>query len=122
MVERGASSWFYYCDSVTQVEREKRSQQLSEMPTTYKEKLLREFHVSQVLPRLVYDGVFSLKEYREIVSRDCQQGRVESFLLKLCSKGPQAFCVFCSHLEKFCPYLLTCFFLYYQGKKAAGAE
>ncbi|KAM5207263.1 tight junction protein 1 isoform 6-T6 [Hipposideros larvatus] len=114
MVERGARSWFYYCESVTQREKEKRSRQLSEIPLTYKEKILKGVHVSQVLPHLVYDGVFSLKEYQEIISRDCPRQRVEAFLVKLCSKGPKAFCVFCSHLEEFCPYLLTCFFLYYQ--------
>ncbi|MGE9641250.1 hypothetical protein ACQP3J_29880, partial [Escherichia coli] len=34
----------------------------------------------------------------------------------LFSKGPDAFCAFCSHLEEFSPYLLTSLFLYYQGK------
>lgn len=86
------------------------------MPATYRETILRDLSVSRLLPRLVYDGVFSVREYRDILSRDGHPQRVESFLLKLCSKGPKAFCAFCSHLEAFCPYLLTCFFLYYQGK------
>ena len=116
MVKRGPRSWFYDYESETQRERKKRRRQLAEIPGTYKEKILREFNVSGVLPPLVYEGVFSLREYREVVSRDSYGKRVESFLLKLCSKGPKAFCAFCSHLEEFCPYLLTCFFLYYQGK------
>ncbi|XP_019315615.1 tight junction protein ZO-1 isoform X5 [Panthera pardus] len=114
MGEAGARPWFYCCESTTQAEREQRTKQLLEMPLSYKERILKEFNVSQVLPRLVYDGVFSLKEYREILSWHCHPRRVESFFLKLCSKGPKAFCAFCSHLEEFCPYLLTCFFLYYQ--------
>lgn len=116
MGEGGARSWFYNCESTTQREKEKRHRQLLEILMSYRERILKEFNVSQVLPHLVYDGVFSLKEYREILSWDCSWKRVESFFLKLCSKGPKAFCAFCSHLEEFCPYLLTCFFLYYQGK------
>lgn len=116
MVERGARAWFYGCESEAEREKRKRSRQLAEIPRTYKEKMLREFNVSGVLPALVYEGVFSLREYRDVMSRDRYAERVESFLLKLCSKGPEAFCAFCCHLEEFCPYLLTCFFLYYQGK------
>lgn len=119
MGEAGARPWFYCCESTTQAEREQRTKRLLEMPLSYKERILKEFDISQVLPRLVYDGVFSLKEYREILSWHCLPRRVESFFLKLCSKGPKAFCAFCSHLEEFCPYLLTCFFLYYQGKNMA---
>uniref|UniRef100_A0A8C0M1W4 Zona occludens protein 1 n=1 Tax=Canis lupus familiaris TaxID=9615 RepID=A0A8C0M1W4_CANLF len=114
MGERGARSWFYYCESTAQREKEKRNKQLSEILMSYRERILKDFNVSQVLPHLVYDGVFSLKEYSEILSWDCYWKRVETFFLKLCSKGPKAFCAFCSHLEEFCPYLLTCFFLYYQ--------
>lgn len=122
MAERGSRSWFYYCESTTQREKEKRSKKLSEIPVSYKEKILKELNVSWMLPHLVYDGVFSLKEYKEILSRDCCQKRVECFFLKLYSKGPKAFCAFCSHLEEFCPYLLTCFFLYYQGKNRVCSE
>ncbi|KAM5291555.1 tight junction protein 1 isoform 3-T3 [Glossophaga mutica] len=136
MVERGARSWFYGCESAAQSEKEKRRKQLAEIPGTYKETILRGFDVSRVLPPLVCEGVFSVREYREITSWDGYGKRVESFLLKLCSKGPKAFCAFCCHLEEFCPYLLTCFFLYYQeqthrtlrdvssaeGKAGAGAQ
>ncbi|ELK16872.1 hypothetical protein PAL_GLEAN10004722 [Pteropus alecto] len=116
MLEGRAGSWFYLCESATQAEKEKRCRRLSEMPATYRETILRDLSVSRLLPRLVYDGVFSVWEYRDILSRDGHPQRVESFLLKLCSKGPKAFCAFCSHLEAFCPYLLTCFFLYYQER------
>lgn len=116
MGEGGARSWFYYCESTAQREKEKRNKQLSEILMSYRERILKDFNMNQVLPHLVYDGVFSLTEYNEILSWDCSWRRVESFFLKLCSKGPKAFCALCSHLEEFCPYLLTCFFLYYQGK------
>ncbi|KAI5237220.1 Death Domain-Containing Protein Cradd [Manis pentadactyla] len=114
MAERGPRLWFYSCEWTTQREKEKRSRQLSEIAMCYKEKILRELNVYRVLPHLVYDGMFSLQEYSEVLSQDCYGKRIESFFLKLCSKGPKAFCAFCSHLEDFSPYLLTCFFLYYQ--------
>ncbi|XP_053430022.1 uncharacterized protein LOC128573693 [Nycticebus coucang] len=114
MFERGAKSWFYYCEAKTQTEKEKRNWGLSETSVSYKEKILREFCLGRVLQRLVCDGVFSLHEYRDILSQACYPKRVDCFLLKLFSKGAGAFCTFCSHLEEFCPYLLTCFFLYYQ--------
>ncbi|KAL6056367.1 hypothetical protein STEG23_016525 [Scotinomys teguina] len=114
MLERGANSWFYSCETKAQREKEKRNRWLSEILTRYKEQMLKDFHLGRVLPYLVYDGVFSLKEYREILSQDCYPERVDRFLLRLFSKGPGAFCAFCSHLEEFSPYLLTLLFLYYQ--------
>ncbi|EDL07241.1 mCG64442, isoform CRA_b, partial [Mus musculus] len=114
MLERGANSWFYSCETRTQREKEKRSQRLAEILRRYKEQLLKDFHLARVLPYLVYDGVFSLKEYREILSQARYPERVECFLLKLFSKGPSAFCAFCAHLEELSPYLLTSLFLYYQ--------
>lgn len=116
MLERGANSWFYSCGTRAQREKERRSQWLSDILMRYKEQILKDFHLGRVLPYLVYDGVFSLREYREILSRDCYPERVDCFLLRLFSKGPGAFCAFCSHLEEFSPYLLTLLFLYYQGK------
>nr|XP_019582179.1 PREDICTED: uncharacterized protein LOC109444893 [Rhinolophus sinicus] len=84
--------------SVTQREKEKRGGQLSEMPLTHKEKIREP---AAPVPGVRW-GVLS-----EGASRDHLSGlpsrRVESFLLKLCSKGPKAFCAFCSHLEEFCP-------------------
>lgn len=116
MLERGAHSWFYSSETRTQWEKEKRSQWLAEILTRYKERMLKDFHLARVLPYLVYDGVFSLKEYREILSRDRYPERVEHFFLTLFSKGPGAFCAFCGHLEELSPYLLISLFLYYQGK------
>lgn len=116
MLERGAHSWFYSSETRTQEEKEKRSQWLAEILTRYKERMLKDFHLARVLPYLVYDGVFSLKEYREILSRDRYPERVERFFLTLFSKGPGAFCAFCGHLEELSPYLLISLFLYYQGK------
>lgn len=78
--------------------------------------MLKDFRLARVLPYLVYDGVFSIREYREILSQDRYPERVERFFLKLFSKGPSAFCAFCAHLEELSPYLLTSIFLYYQGK------
>lgn len=79
---------------------------------SYKEKILKEFNVSQLLPHLASDGVFSLKEYPEILPQDCYPKRVEAFLLKLFFKGAKASCAFCSHLEEFClPYSPTFFFI-----------
>lgn len=119
MLERGANSWFYSCKTRTQREKEEKEQWLSEILTRYKEQMLKDFQLARVLPYLMYDGVFSLKEYREILSQHRYPERVESFFLKLFCKGPGAFCAFCSHLEEFSPYLLTCLFLYYQGKTTA---
>jgi hypothetical protein len=118
MFDRGAKSWFYSCETSAQREKEKRKLWLSEILMRYKEQILKKFNLGGVLPYLVYDGVFSLKEYKEILSRDCYPKRVEYFFLKLFSKGPSALCAFCSHLEEFCPYLLTSLFLYYQGKNS----
>ena len=114
--ERGAGSWFYHCEPRAQRERERRAQLLAEIPGSYRERALRALDVGSVLPHLVYDGLFSLQEGTQILSRAGSQQRVDAFFLKLVSKGPEAFCAFCSHLEEFCPYLLTCFFLYFQGK------
>ena len=53
------------------------------------------------------------QEYNQLLSWDGAEKRVQFSFRKLCSRGPEAFCAFCSHLEEFCPYLLTCFFLYF---------
>lgn len=117
MCERGGQSWFYAGETRARSEKAARSAWLSEVRESYREQLLTQgLDVSRVLPCLVYDGVFSLKECREVLAQDCEATRAELFLLMLFSKGPHAFCAFCSHLEELCPYLLTCFFLYYQGK------
>ncbi|KAJ0069159.1 hypothetical protein NL108_003070 [Boleophthalmus pectinirostris] len=76
-----------------------------------RQKILNELDVNTVLPYLVYEKVFSLGEYKEILSQDTRQKRTEMFLDCLSAKGPAAFCSFCSVLEEVHPHLLTCFLL-----------
>ncbi|KAL7858167.1 hypothetical protein AOLI_G00182690 [Acnodon oligacanthus] len=77
----------------------------------HREMMLNELDVNKVLPYLVYDKVFSLGEYKEILGQECSKKRAELFLDRLGQKGPGAFCSFCSVLEEVCPHLLTCFLL-----------
>ncbi|KAK2842413.1 hypothetical protein Q5P01_012613 [Channa striata] len=77
----------------------------------HRQKILSELDVGAVLPHLVYDKVFSLGEYKEILGQESNKKRTEIFLDHLSSKGPAAFCSFCSVLEEVCPHLLTCFLL-----------
>ncbi|XP_057693869.1 tight junction protein ZO-1 isoform X5 [Corythoichthys intestinalis] len=77
----------------------------------HRQKLLSELDVNAVLPYLVYDKVFSLGEYKEILGQESNKRRAEIFLDCLSSKGPAAFCSFCSVLEEVCPHLLTWFLL-----------
>lgn len=77
----------------------------------HRQKILSELDVNAVLPYLVYDKVFSLGEYKEILGQESNKKRTEIFLDHLSSKGPAAFCSFCSVLEEVCPHLLTCFLL-----------
>lgn len=81
----------------------------------HRETMLSELDVGAVLPRLVYDKVFSLGEYKEILGQESSQKRTEIFLERLSSKGPAAFCSFCSVLEEVCPHLLTSFLLDGEG-------
>lgn len=81
----------------------------------HRQKILSELDVNTVLPYLVYDKVFSLGEYKEILGQDSSKKRTEIFLDHLSSKGPAAFCSFCSVLEEVCPHLLTCFLLDGEG-------
>ena len=121
MFGSGTKKWF--------VRKQKRQQQRSgRRPYTRKKKrwaakilkehrqqILSELDVNTVLPYLVYDRVFSLVEYKEILEQESNRRRTEVFLDQLSSKGPAAFCSFCSVLEEVCPYLLTCFLLDGQG-------
>ncbi|XP_013876951.1 uncharacterized protein LOC106526812, partial [Austrofundulus limnaeus] len=77
----------------------------------HREQILSELDVNAVLPYLVFDKVFSLVEYKEIVGQVSGRRRTEVFLDHLTSKGPAAFSSFCSVLEEVCPHLLTCFLL-----------
>lgn len=81
-----------------------------------REMILKELDVNKVLPYLVYDKVFSLGEYKEILGQDSSKKRAELFLDHLSQKGPCAFNAFCSVLEEVCPHLLTCFLLDWEGK------
>lgn len=83
----------------------------------HREKILSELDVNSVLPYLVYDKVFSLGEYKEILEQESNKKRTEIFLDHLSSKGPAAFGSFCSVLEEVCPHLLTCFLLDGEGTK-----
>ncbi|XP_072290617.1 tight junction protein 1 isoform X10 [Eucyclogobius newberryi] len=75
------------------------------------QRILNELDVNTVLPYLVYEKVFSLGEYKEMLSQDTSKKRTEVFLDRLSSKGPAAFCSFCAVLEEVHPHLLTCFLL-----------
>lgn len=81
-----------------------------------RERILKELDVNKVLPYLVYEKVFSLGEYKEILTQESSWKRAEMFLEKLSSKGPTAFCAFCVVLEEVWPHLLTCFLLEGDGK------
>lgn len=81
----------------------------------HRQKMLSELDVGAVLPHLVYDKVFSLGEYKEILGQESSLKRTEIFLDRLSSKGPAAFCSFCSVLEEVCPHLLTSFLLDGEG-------
>ncbi|XP_035013518.1 tight junction protein ZO-1 isoform X2 [Hippoglossus stenolepis] len=117
MFSSGTKKWF--------VKKQKRQQQRAgRRPCTRKkkrwankilkqnrQKILSELDVNTVLPYLVYDKVFSLGEYKEILGQESSKKRTEIFLDHLSSKGPAAFCSFCAVLEEVCPHLLTCFLL-----------
>ncbi|KAM8861991.1 tight junction protein 1 isoform 6-T6 [Synchiropus picturatus] len=117
MFGSGTKKWF--------VRRQKRQQQrfgrrpcnrkkkrwANRLLKQHRQKILSELDVNTVLPYLVYDKVFSLGEYKEILGQDSNKKRTEIFLDHLSSKGPSAFCSFCSVLEEVCPHLLTCFLL-----------
>ncbi|XP_056120977.1 tight junction protein ZO-1 isoform X11 [Rhinichthys klamathensis goyatoka] len=85
-----------------------------------REMILKELDVNKVLPYLVYDKVFSLGEYKEILGQDSSRRRAELFLDHLSQKGPCAFNAFCSVLEEVCPHLLTCFLLDWDDGSAGG--
>ncbi|KAF6738849.1 hypothetical protein FQA47_005840 [Oryzias melastigma] len=117
MFGSGTKKWF--------VKKQKRQQQRSgRRPCTrkkkrwtskilkeHRQKILCELDVNTVLPYLVYERVFSLVEYKEILGQESSRRRTEVFLDHLSSKGPAAFFSFCSVLEEVCPHLLTCFLL-----------
>ncbi|XP_047189062.1 tight junction protein ZO-1 isoform X3 [Scophthalmus maximus] len=91
--------------------RKKKKRWAAKILKQHRQKILSELDVNTVLPYLVYDKVFSLGEYKEILGHESNKKRTEIFLDRLSSKGPAAFCSFCSVLEEVCPHLLTCFLL-----------
>lgn len=94
----------------------KKTRWVAKILKEHRQKILSELDVNAVLPYLVYDKVFSLGEYKEILGQDSNKKRTEIFLDHLSSKGPAAFCSFCSVLEEVYPHLLTCFLLDGEGR------
>ncbi|XP_061773293.1 tight junction protein ZO-1-like isoform X10 [Nerophis ophidion] len=118
MFGSGTKKWFVRKQKRQQVHRSSRrsctkqkTRWAAKILKQHRQKLLSELDVNTVLPYLVYDKVFSLGEYKEILGQDSNKKRTEIFLDRLSSKGPAAFCSFCSVLEEVCPHLLTCFLL-----------
>uniref|UniRef100_A0A8C1YT48 Zona occludens protein 1 n=1 Tax=Cyprinus carpio TaxID=7962 RepID=A0A8C1YT48_CYPCA len=98
----------------------KRKKWVAKVLKQHREMILKELDVNKVLPYLVYDKVFSLGEYKEILGQDSSKKRAELFLDQLSQKGPCAFNAFCSVLEEVCPHLLTCFLLDCEDGSAGG--
>jgi len=93
----------------------KKKRWASKILKRHRQKILSELDVSAVFPYLVYDKVFTLGEYKEILGHESSKKRTEVFLDHLSCKGPAAFCSFCSVLEEECPHLLTSFLLDEKG-------
>uniref|UniRef100_A0A667X673 Zona occludens protein 1 n=1 Tax=Myripristis murdjan TaxID=586833 RepID=A0A667X673_9TELE len=124
MFGSGSKKWFVKKQKRQQQQQQQQQQRSGRKPCNrkkrrwaakilkqHREKILNELDVNTVLPYLVYDKVFSLGEYKEILGQDSKKKRNEIFLDHLSLKGPAAFCSFCSVLEEVCPHLLTCFLL-----------
>ncbi|XP_053127889.1 tight junction protein ZO-1 isoform X13 [Hemicordylus capensis] len=110
-----AQSLFYNCAKPTQKENQDRSYWLADILSNHRQRIVAELDVQKVLSYLVYERVFSLEEYKDILSRECCKKRAAYFLEKLSWKGPRAFSAFCSILEEVCPHLLLSILLDYQG-------
>ncbi|XP_059392146.1 tight junction protein ZO-1-like isoform X9 [Carassius carassius] len=100
----------------------KRKKWVAKVLKQHREMILKELDVSKVLPYLVYDKVFSLGEYKEILGQESREKRAKLFLDQLSLKGPCAFTSFCSVLEEVCPQLLTCFLLDCEDGSAGGKK
>lgn len=131
MFGSGTRRWFVRRQKRQQHQKQQQHQRTGRRPFTrkrkrwearilkqHRQKILSELDVGAVLPHLVYDKVFSLGEYKEILSQESSKMRTEVFLDRLSSKGPSAFCSFCSVLEEVCPHLLTSFLLDGEGRAA----
>lgn len=121
MFGSGTKKWFIKKNKKQRVKGRKpvnrrRKKWVAKVLKQHREMILKELDVNKVLPYLVYDKVFSLGEYKEILGQDSSKKRAELFLDQLSQKGPCAFNAFCSVLEEVCPHLLTCFLLDCEGK------
>nr|XP_060611747.1 tight junction protein ZO-1 isoform X7 [Anolis sagrei ordinatus] len=108
-------SWFYNCAKPTKKESTDRNQWLADILSNHRERIVRELDVQKVLSYLVYERVFSLEEYKDILSRECCEKQAAYFLEKLVCKGPGALSAFCSVLEEVCPHSFISVLLGYQG-------
>ncbi|XP_069481032.1 tight junction protein ZO-1 isoform X3 [Ambystoma mexicanum] len=111
MFGRTATAWFYNLARPARKENGDRKRGASVVLNNHREKMLGELDVHRVLSHLVYENVFSLQEYEEIVAQDSCRKRAECLLDKLALKGPHAFCAFCSVVEEISPHLLSGFLL-----------
>lgn len=121
MFGRGSKKWFLKKNTrqrnkVKKPTNRRKKKWIDKILKLHREMILRELDVSKVLPYLVYDKVFSLGEYKEILAQDSSKKQAELFLDQLSQKGPNGFNAFCSVLEEVCPHLLTCFLLDCEGK------
>lgn len=110
-----AQSWFYNCAKLSHQEYGDKSHRLADILSNHGERIVAELDVQKVLSDLVYERVFSLEEYKDILSQECCKKRAAYFVEKLSRKGPRAFSAFCDVLEEICPQLLTSV-LDYPGK------
>lgn len=109
MLGRTAKSWFSNLAWPIKRRNEDEKKWPSVILNNHREKILAELDVNKVLSYLVYEKVFSLDEYRAVLSHDSCRTRAEILLDKLAVKGPSAFCAFCSILEEISPHLLSGF-------------
>ncbi|XP_075431960.1 tight junction protein 1 isoform X7 [Ascaphus truei] len=109
MLGRTAKSWFWNLARPVKREKEDQKKWPSVILNNHREKILGELDVNKVLSYLVHEKVFSLEEYKEVLSHESNKKRAEFFLDKLAVKGPKAFCAFCSVLEELSPHLLAGF-------------
>ncbi|KAF7241584.1 Caspase-2 [Varanus komodoensis] len=111
-----ARSWFYNCAKPTKKESKERTHHwLADILSNHRERIVGELDVQKVLSYLVYERVFSLEEYKDILSWECCEKKAAYFLEKLACKGPGALSAFCCVLEEVCPHLLISILLDYQG-------
>ncbi|KAL8196954.1 UNVERIFIED_CONTAM: hypothetical protein K2H54_002851 [Gekko kuhli] len=108
-------SWFYNCAKLTDQECGDKSHWFTDILGSHRERIVAELDVQKVLSDLVYERVFSLEEYKDILSQECCKKRAAYFVEKLSCKGPRAFSTFCDVLEEICPQLHTSILLDYPG-------